>query len=230
VPLQYHERLPKAPLESGKLPREQPKPPLLVLLHGRAAWAKTIFTIEGLLDPRFHIVAFQAPFMSEKGGFEWFKPEEKAAAATATTEPGGNGEMGRFAEAEKLLTNEIAQYISQHMLDDRNVFLWGFSQGAGMSLILGLRGILKPKGVVPMAGFLPAPVKAWNAFDTHSKYLLVHGTNDEVLPTSSSLSALKFLLTHGIRAEYHEYRGRHKMTLDSIAYINNWLRKEAGID
>jgi predicted esterase len=66
--------------------------------------------------------------------------------------------------------------------------------------------------------------------DKHAKYLLVHGTNDEVLPTSSSLSALKFLLEHGLSAEYHEYRGRHKMTLDSIAYINNWLMKEAGLE
>jgi phospholipase/carboxylesterase len=110
------------------------------------------------------------------------------------------------------------------------VFLWGFSQGAAMSLVLGLRGQVAPAGAVPMSGFLPSQVKAWDTFDTRSKYLLVHGTSDEVLPPASSLSALKFLMQHGIRAEYHEYRGRHKMSLDSIAYINNWLRKEAGLE
>lgn len=216
MPLQYLERLPKAPNSTRKAP-------LLVLLHGRAAWAKTIFTIEGLLDPRFHIVAFQAPFMSEKGGFEWFKPEEKVPSREIE-------DPEKFSQAETTLTAEIGAYIASHDLATSPLLLWGFSQGAAMSLLLGLRGTLKPKAVVPMAGFLPAPVKRWDTLSSESKYLLVHGTNDEVLPPASSLTVLKFLMQHGIRAEYHEYRGRHKMTLDSIAYINTWLRKEAGLD
>jgi phospholipase/carboxylesterase len=216
VTLQYLERLPKEPTENGK-------PPLVILLHGRAAEAKTIFSIEGLLDPRFHIVAFQAPFESALGAYEWFRPEEKEQRRELW-------EGDRFSAAEQQLTQDIPFYLSQAEVDPTKLFLWGFSQGAAMSLILGLRGVIKPKGVVPMAGFLPSPIKRWESVDRHAKYLLVHGTNDEVLPTASSLSALKFLLEHGVRAEYHEYRGRHKMTLDSIAYINNWLRNESGLD
>jgi phospholipase/carboxylesterase len=161
--------------------------------------------------------------MSERGGFEWFRPEEKQPSEQIE-----NPE--RFSEAERLLSEEIPNFTSSHNLAGSPLMLWGFSQGAAMSLILALRGSLKPKAVVPMAGFLPSPVKRWESVDTSARYLLVHGTNDEVLPTASSLTALKFLLQHGIRAEYHEYRGRHKMTLDSIAYINTWLRKQAGLD
>lgn len=216
VALTYLERLPKEQSSGGKAP-------IIVLLHGRAAEAKTIFSIEGLLDPRFHIVAFQAPFASEKGAFEWFRPEEEVPTRELW-------EGNRFSAAEQILTEQVLGYLAKANVDASKLFLWGFSQGAAMSLILGLRGTLKPKGVVPMSGFLPSPVKKWEALDRHAKYLLVHGTNDEVLPPASSLSALRFLLEHGIRAEYHEYRGRHKMTLDSIAYINHWLCKEAGID
>lgn len=212
--LEYLERLPKTPTGTAAAP-------LIVLLHGRAAWAKTIFSIEGLLDPRFHVVAFQAPLVSEKGGFEWFRPEETLPEVERAT---------RFVHAEDLLTEAIPQYCKRHGIDRSRMFLWGFSQGAAMSLVLGLRGRLNPAGAVPMSGFLPSQVKAWEQFDTKSKYLFVHGTNDEVLPPASSLSALKFLMQHGIRAEYHEYRGRHKMSLDSIAYINNWLRNEARLD
>ena len=220
MPLHYLERPPKGPTPGVGAPAT---PPLLVLLHGRAAEAKTIFSIEGLLDPRFHIVAFQAPFTSELGGFEWFRPEEKEQRRELW-------QGDRFSDAEKQLTESIPDYVSRSGVDPSRIFLWGFSQGAAMSLILGLRGVLRPLGVVPMAGFLPSPIKQWPTLDKHAKYLLVHGTNDEVLPTSSSLSALKFLLEHGLSAEYHEYRGRHKMTLDSIAYINNWLMKEAGLE
>jgi phospholipase/carboxylesterase len=193
--------------------------PLLILLHGRAAEAKTIFSIEGLLDPRFYIIAIRGTYESEIGGYEWFHPDKARSDEINDAE--------RFDESENLLTKEIQEHIDRISVDPNNLFLWGFSQGAAMSLILGLRGIIHPKGVVPMSGFLPSPVRQWERWNTKGEYLLVHGTNDEVLPVTTSLDAKDFLESKGIHATYHEYRGRHKMTLDSIAFINQWILQQA---
>ena len=212
--LPFLERAPRQALSA--------KPPLLVLLHGRAAEAKTILSIEGLLDPRLCVVAIRGTYESDKGGYEWFHPEEQ----------GGNDEISdaeRFDESEQLLINDIQQHLSRLPVDPANLFLWGFSQGAAMALILGLRGIIKPKGVVPMSGFLPSPIKHWNNWDNHAEYLFVHGTNDEVLPPETSHAAKDFLESKGIRTDYYEYRGRHKMSLDSIAYVNRWIENLAGL-
>jgi phospholipase/carboxylesterase len=196
--------------------------PLLILLHGRAAEAKTIFSIEGLLDPRFHVVAIRGTYESELGGYEWFRPE-------ASVRSDEIHDAVRFEESERLLTADIARHVKVHSADPSKLFFWGFSQGAAMSLILGLRGVLRPSGVVPMAGFLPSPVKRWERWDTSAKYLFVHGTNDEVLPPETSLKGMEFLQSIGAQCEYHEYRGRHKMTLDSIGYVNQWLGTHAGL-
>ena len=76
-----------------------------------------------------------------------------------------------------------------------------------------------------MAGFLPSPIERWHMWSNTSRYLLVHGDRDEVLPVESSLKAKHFLESKGIAAEYYEYHGRHKMSLESIAYINNWINR-----
>jgi len=191
-------------------------PALVILLHGRGAWAKTIFSIEGLLDPRFHVISIQAPYPSAIGGFEWFHP----LAETGDSEI---ADATRFDESERLLTREIESHIERTGSAQAPLFLWGFSQGAAMALIVGLRGKLQVTGMVPMSGFLPSPIKRWKQWNTKTRVLLAHGTNDEVLSVESSLNTQSFLESKGIPVEYYEYKGRHKMTLDSIAYINNWI-------
>ena len=211
--LPFLERLPRQPLAKPA--------PLLVLLHGRGAEAKTIFSIEGLLDPRLHVVSIRGTYPSAIGGFEWFwDPEVRNVEIQ---------DADRFTESEEMLTKNIEQHIERTGTDRQNLFLWGFSQGAAMANILGLRGIVKPKGVVPMSGFLPTPVYHWEKWDTHSKFLVAHGTNDEVLPVDTSKRAQEFLSSKGIVAEYYEFKGRHKMTMDSIAYVNDWIKPLAGL-
>jgi phospholipase/carboxylesterase len=232
--------------------------PLVILLHGRGAEAKTIFSIEGMLDPRYHVLAITGPYDSAiegtaaspirrrglggpiagdpihgtraggptNGTREWFRPREKV--------PGEIHDAEQFEESERILTSDIEAHIARLKLDKSPVFLWGFSQGAAMAMIVGLRGSIRPRGVVSMAGFLPTPVTRWQAWDadqscvrTTSKFLLAHGTNDEVLSPQSSLRAKEFLESKGIAVEYHEYRARHKMTRDSIAFIDGWIKKLA---
>lgn len=209
--LTHLEREPKTPGEGAS--------PLIVLLHGRAAYAKTIFTIEGLLPANYHVLALQAPFSSDKGGFEWFKPNEAGRSDEIT-------EVSRFTESEDLLTAEITGYRSDKGLSNSPLCLLGFSQGAAMCFLLSLRGRLGVKAAVPMSGFLPQPVGSWESVDTSTKFLITHGTQDEVLPPATSISARDFLLSKQIEAEYHEYRGRHKMSLSCLHYVNAWLGKQ----
>jgi phospholipase/carboxylesterase len=196
-------------------------PPVVVLLHGRGAEAKTIFSVEGLLDPRFHVIAIRGTYPSSIGGYEWFHPEDETHSEEID-------DAKRFDEVEKILTNDLQLHVERLRAQQAPLFLWGFSQGAAMALIVGLRGKVKTTGLVPMSGFLPSPVKRWRQWDTTTRILLTHGSNDEVLPAETSKKALAFLESKGITAEYYEYKGRHKMSLESIAYINHWIQLLAG--
>lgn len=169
--LPFLERIPKQQSDNAT--------PLIFLLHGRGAEAKTIFSIQGLLDPRFHVIAITAPYPSSIGGYEWFHPNARA----------GDEEIDdceRFDDAEKILTADINLHIERLNAKNSPLFIWGFSQGAAMSLIIGLRGKIKVTGIIPMSGFLPSPIRKWNRWNSDIHIILSHGTNDEVLTPETS--------------------------------------------
>ena len=212
--------MPEELLHLERQPREESRTkPLMVMLHGRANYAKTIFTIEGLLDPRFSVLALQAPFVSDRGGFEWFKPNEEGRSDEIS-------EASRFQESEDRLTAQIEKMRIERGLQNSPLYLLGFSQGAAMCFLLGLRGTLGARRVVPMSGFLPQPVKTWQVLDPKAQYLITHGTEDEVLPTEVSVRAKDYLVSRGIDARYYEYRGRHKMSLSCLHHVQAWLKED----
>jgi predicted esterase len=75
-----------------------------------------------------------------------------------------------------------------------------------------------------MSGFFPRPIEKWTSLNTSSSFLITHGSEDKVLSTSESIFAHNFLTTKGISSEYYEYKGRHKMTLPVLEYVNNWIK------
>ena len=210
-------------LERSPKQHSSANPPLIVLLHGRGAEAKTIFSIQGLVDPRFHVLAITAPYASAIGGFEWFHPK-----AHAGDEEIDNAD--RFGPAEAKLTADIKLHVERLHATDSPLFIWGFSQGAAMTLIVGLRGEIKATGIVPMSGFLPSPIKRWKHWNTSVQALIAHGSRDEVLPAETSRNIQAFLVSKGIVAEYQEYNGPHKMSLTSIANINDWIKHLSGLE
>ena len=210
-PLPFLERLPRIQSES---------PPLVIMLHGRDAKAETIFSVEGMLDPKLHIISIQATYKSSDGKFEWFLPYDYEHPLQSFSEE-------HFKDSEKILTNMISDLLKEKNIGDNNLYLLGFSQGAAMSYILSLRGKIKPKGVIAMSGFFPRPIEKWISINTQPQFLITHGSNDEVLPTTKSIFAHTFLDAKGISSEYYEYKGRHKMTPSLLEHINIWIRSHA---
>lgn len=201
-------------------PREvTDNPPLLILLHGRGAAAQTIFAMEGLIEGKFLVAAITAPLPSSIGLYEWFEPNKDVRSDEFFAE-------AVFANAERHAEERIGEIMKQQRVDHHNVFLMGFSQGAAMSTMIALRGRIKVKGVVAMSGFLPAIVRKWEEINPQPNFLVTHGTNDEILPTETSKKLVDFLKSQGISTEYYEYRGRHRMTLDVVRYVNTWLLRQ----
>lgn len=209
-PLTYIERTPREPSEGTA--------PVIFLLHGRAAYAKTIFAIEGLLDPRLHVIAVQAPFQSELGGFEWFVPKKKET-------PEAEHDY-RAEESEALLTSTIQSLLQVKPIDPDFLYLLGFSQGAAMTFVISLRGEIEVRGAIPMGGFLPEQIKKWEHLSKHTKFYLAHGDHDEMVPMQKSIDSNEFLISRNIQSEFHEYRGRHKMSLSSLRDADAWLKRD----
>ena len=92
-----------------------------------------------------------------------------------------------------------------------------------MSLDVGFRIADKLAGIVVMSGALyeddPPP------FSSALPVLIVHGTQDDMIPVLAARRTRRVLESHGIEPEYHEFPMGHFVTPESIAAVADFIRR-----
>jgi phospholipase/carboxylesterase len=109
----------------------------------------------------------------------------------------------------------------------QSVLLMGFSQGAVMSLEAGLNYPGRIAGIVSMSGYMPEPqatlAKPQAALDT--PILLVHGTEDPVVPVEGSRYAMEALKKAGYKPLLREFPMPHTISMESMSEVAKFLRE-----
>jgi predicted esterase len=57
------------------------------------------------------------------------------------------------------------------------------------------------------------------------KILLVHGTEDQVLPLYNARESSEYLSSLGLKFDYKEFKMSHTINAETIQLINEWLKK-----
>ena len=163
---------------------------LIVILHGWGADASDLADLAYPVSVRFPGAAFFVPDAPEicnmnPIGRQWFDlgDLENGPAAAATVI------LPCLADASEALD-----------LDMDAVALTGFSQGGMMSLHCGLGMDPAPAAIVSFSGALLQPAAIIDN-PTPSAVMLVHGTDDQVVPFSNLDRAREVLAARGITVE-----------------------------
>ncbi len=103
----------------------------------------------------------------------------------------------------------------------------GFSQGAGLALLLAIRAgeSIRPSGVLAMSPFAPAGDAItidWDAA-VSVPVLLQHGTDDPMIPVSAARHLSEVLSEHGVPLVSREYPMGHQVALESVQDARAWL-------
>jgi phospholipase/carboxylesterase len=196
-----------------------PRPPLLLLLHGIGADENDLLPIAPHLDPRFLVISARAPHEAEPMGYRWYAIDWTASPPRA--------DAAEIEASRELLARYVEEVTSARGTDPARTFLFGFSQGAIMSLALLLarpplvRGVVAHSGrLVRLAGPEPQPEAL-----RHASALVLHGAEDPVVPVSNGRKAQE-VLGHllGDRLTYREYRGLgHGISEESLRDAARWL-------
>jgi phospholipase/carboxylesterase len=184
------------------------------LLHGLGAdgndliglaphWAPLLPTAE-FLSPNAPFPCDMAPY-----GYQWFSAQDRSPAAV----------LAGVRAAAPFLQAFIDDALAERGLDDADLALVGFSQGTMMSLFVGLRRAKPVAGIVGFSGRLLSPEILAEELRSRPRMLLVHGTDDPLVPYESLAIAEAALEGAGVPVE--------TLTCDGIGHSidENGLRR-----
>jgi phospholipase/carboxylesterase len=185
---------------------------LIVLLHGYGSngadlislapyWAKALpgalFVAPNAIEP-----VPQAP-----GGYQWF--------AISSLEP-QMMEAG-VRNAAQSVDRFIDRELEKAGLDDSRLALVGFSQGAMVSLHVGLRRAKAPAAILGFSGVLTGARRLKEEMKVKPPVLLVHGDQDQMIPVTAMFDSAEALSASGHGAQWHvSYGVPHAIGQDGL--------------
>lgn len=188
--------------------------PLVFVLHGRGADAHDLADIAPLIDNNYRFMFPNAPEPFEPApgftfGYTWFD--------------GFPPDRDSLVRSRELLLRFIDEALARYPTPPGKVILSGFSQGGLMSLDVGFRTRQELAGIVVMSGGLYEDDLP--PFSPEIPVLMVHGTEDDMIPVLAARRARRVLEQHGLRPEYHEFAMGHYVTPESMAVVKDFMRR-----
>ncbi|HET6443818.1 MAG TPA: hypothetical protein VFI27_04480 [candidate division Zixibacteria bacterium] len=156
--------------------------------------------------------------------------------------PTGDEELiGRATELSEQYIIKVAQDLSgRHDIDD--VYLLGFSQGAILTYLVGIKHHHAFKGIIclsgpglltplvnPFAGpFNPSWPKEEHFQDARDlRVFITHGNNDQPIPFEMAIGSREILVNHGYDVTFRDFDGGHcHPPREILAEIVNWIRDQ----
>lgn len=188
---------------------------MVVFVHGYGADGADLLGLADVLGPHLPDTVFYAPDAPEACaasafGRQWFSiprfdgsSEVEAAVA-----------MNRAADDLNAFL-DIA--LQAEGLGPQNLVLFGFSQGAMMSLHVAPRREVKIAGVVAISGMLMRPGTLKQELKVKPEVLLIHGDQDDVVPFGEMQAAGNALVDCGFQVYGHVMQGSgHGIAQDGL--------------
>lgn len=126
-----------------------------------------------------------------------------------------------LAAVEELLALEKQRGVPAH-----RIVLAGFSQGAAMALLTGLRHRERLAGIAALSGYLPlaATTQAERSdASALTPIFMGHGIQDNVVVVGRGWASQAALAALGYPVQWHEYPMAHSVSMEEIADLNRWL-------
>ncbi|MEO8937661.1 MAG: carboxylesterase [Burkholderiaceae bacterium] len=108
------------------------------------------------------------------------------------------------------------------------IFLAGFSQGAAMTLMTGLRQPERLAGLIVLSGYLPLAAHLTgerHPLNHDVPIFMAHGTYDPVVRIERAMQSRDLLVKLGYAVDWHSYPMQHSVCGEEVAAIGAFLRR-----
>ena len=131
-----------------------------------------------------------------------------------------------FSDSREILTTMIKNVKTRYNFYGDKMLLGGFSQGAMLSLDLGIQrpdlfaGLMALSGCTRNESYLKSVVPT----ERSQSIFIAHGTQDTMIPISESRAARDFLISENYSPTYYEYVMGHEINQELIADLIPWIK------
>ena len=193
----------------------------IILFHGYGGDGNDISTITINWKRFLPNTIFLCPNGHEKctinpDGYQWFD--------LSRDDP--NYILEQSLKAEKIINKFILEVKEKYRLSNEKICLLGFSQGCMMSINIGLTSDSNYNCIVGFSGKIINKQNLSKRIFSKTKFLLMHGENDAVVPPNYLLEAKDFLLRNKIDIEAHIIKNcDHRISRESSSLALNYIKK-----
>ena len=164
------------------------------------------------LDGRLFVVMPNAPMCDGKRA--WYPLPSTLNGSVVEDDIG-------IENSKKNISETLQSYINK----DRKTYLGGFSQGAALSLSMGLNNDIKNHGIIAISGYVPSSSKI-NIVDINKDIYISHGSNDTTISIDTHKRSIDFLKDNKLSyTEFIDDCG-HTISKEIINNLTDWLYKK----
>jgi len=197
--------------------------PAVVAIHGWGASAHDLIGLAPILQRGEALVLspegpVEVPIGEGIVGHGWFpitpgRPSDPAAIRNGIT------------QLETFLDEALRHYPA----DPKKVSLLGFSQGGVMGFDLFLRCPERFSGLAALSTWLPPELAAAappGPAHAHKPVLLMHGTDDPMIPVDRARETRDALLPYEVSLTYREFGMGHEIAPDALRELVVWYEEK----
>lgn len=196
---------------------------LLVALHGNGGTAAGLApTFSSLARASVFVAAPQGEYPTSNGGYSWFY-------LTSDRSLWGAYDTRSVEGVVTLISDIRARYRIG------KVYVLGFSQGASLAYMTGLRNPSLVSGVLAISGAMPeidgvgSIVHSQDVADARNvKVFVARGGSDELVSRQTYTAQRDFFTSNGYSVTAYEYAGGHYLTDELLGQVLQWLRSQPG--
>ena len=194
----------------------------IILLHGYGGDGKDISTLSINWKRHLPNTIFISPNGHETcpinpSGFQWFD----------LTKEDPKYILEQSIKAEKKLIKFIDEIKQEFNLKNNKICLCGFSQGCMMSINLGLISDEEYSCIIGFSGKIINQDDLKIRKKISTKFLLIHGDNDQVVSPHFMLEAKDFLIRNNVEIETHLIKNcDHHIPVEASSIALNYILKK----
>lgn len=185
--------------------------PIVFLVHGRAGNISVMSTFDRSVPNDWHRVYLQAPFVDPIGGFSWWDINDSERRDQ------------QRSDSQAMLSEFVLGYSKRHHLQPQRLLAFGFSQGAAILSSVVQRFPDALQGVAFLSGFIF--IEEIGVHRSLPRVFIAHGSEDTVVPPAKIEKGIEHLRAQGYPIEYVTEAVGHKVGIQGMRALKDWVSK-----